>query len=45
VTGIEARLRNLGYRSLAEFQKKYRLDVTGQPDEPPLNKLRDEYGR
>jgi len=44
VTGIEARLRNLGYRSLAEFQKKYRLDVTGQPDEPTLKKLRDEYG-
>lgn len=44
ITGIEARLLNLGYQSLAEFQKKHRLEATGEPDEATLTKLHADYG-
>ena len=43
-TGVEGRLRNLGYRSLAEFQKKYFLPETNKVDDTTLQILRQEYG-
>ena len=42
--GVEARLHNLGYGSLAQFQKKNGLEVTGQEDAATLSKLQSEYG-
>lgn len=44
VSGLEGRLYNLGFHSLSEFQKRYRLQVTGAPDDATRNKLREEYG-
>jgi len=43
-SGIEGRLRNLGFESLGEFQKKQHLEATGEPDETTLTRLQGEYG-
>ena len=43
-SGVEERLRNLGFASLDEFQKKQHLEVTGEADDTTLARLRSEYG-
>ena len=43
-SGIQGRLRNLGFATLDEFQKKQHLDVTGEADDATLARLNSEYG-
>jgi hypothetical protein len=43
-SGVDKRLKNLGYKSLAEFQYRHHLPVTGQPDDDTLNRLRQDHG-
>jgi len=43
-SGVEKRLRNLGYRSLSEFQERHHLPVTSESDDETLNLLRQAHG-
>lgn len=42
--GVKERLKNLGFESIEEFQRRHRLDITGEADAATLEKLKQEYG-